>query len=214
MKQSHTTFNTSHFKYKKQRQCLFESSHSALSKAESLFLQDSKPQIKVARPPKHALKNRICDTALVDTESSLNKQALPQRRNIKTITYLKNSFEFDIVFKSKVFLHKDFITIHALLFDDFVAKLITKKRYCRDLDSTIMLGFSINKKVAKACKRNLIRRRIKAIIHKAVIEKRISDVVFVFVCRKGSTEIAFNDLEKYLLHGIRRLLQTLHHKRI
>ena len=80
----------------------------------------------------------------------------------KKIDTLKNSYEFDIVFKNGLRFNRDFMAIYAMPLRDFIFHLRKKKQYNRFIESKMLLGFSINKKVAKACKRNLIRRRIKA----------------------------------------------------
>ncbi len=118
-----------------------------------------------------------------------------------SISSLKNTFEFNIVFKSNTRFHKDFLTIHAISLSDFKHKLREKKKYIREIDSKLLLGFSINKKVAKATKRNLIKRRLKAIAR--ILD--IHNMAVVFVCRKGILDFDYKDLENHVKYAMKKM---------
>lgn len=126
----------------------------------------------------------------------------------KQIDTLKNSFEFEIVFKHGMRFNKDFMAIYAMPLHDFLTHLCKKKRYNRKIESHLLLGFSINKKVAKACKRNLLRRRIKAIMQGLI--DILQDYIFIFVCRKGIMEYDFNALAKHIAYSTKKLVQQKH----
>lgn len=121
----------------------------------------------------------------------------------KQIDTLKNTFEFDIVFKNGVRFNKDFMTIYAMPLHDFLFHLRKKRQYNRKIESYLLLGFSISKKVAKSCKRNLLRRRIKSIMRSIV--NLFGHHVFVFVCRKGVIDYDFNALSKHITYSVKRL---------
>lgn len=124
---------------------------------------------------------------------------------IKLTSHLQNSFEFNIVFKSPYRFTRDFMTIYGLDLCDFCLKLSNKKRYIRHIDSKVLLGFSINRKVAKAHKRNLIKRRIKAIMCNLVSQGEISHTAFIFVCRRNIIELSFHDLEKHIRYAVKKI---------
>lgn len=131
-----------------------------------------------------------------------NKNTSFKRQNVWFDT-LKNTFEFGVVFKNGARFNKDFMTIYAMPLRDFLFHLRRKKQYDRKIDSNLLIGFSISKKVAKACKRNLLRRRIKAIIHG--MTKLFVGYVFVFICRKGAIEFDFNTLSQHISYSTKRL---------
>lgn len=132
-----------------------------------------------------------------------NEYSLQQSN--KQMDMLKNTFEFDIVFKNGIRFNKDFMAIYAMPLHDFLFYLRKKRQYNRKIESNLLLGFSISKKVAKACKRNLLRRRIKSIMRRMV--KLSANYVFVFVCRKGVIDYDFNMLSKHISYSIKRLTQ-------
>lgn len=123
----------------------------------------------------------------------------------KKIDTLKNSYEFDIVFKNGLRFNRDFMAIYAMPLRDFIFHLRKKKQYNRFIESKMLLGFSINKKVAKACKRNLIRRRIKAVMQEYGTKYR--GYAFVFICRKGISDYDFIALKKHILYSTKKLTQ-------
>ncbi|WP_237416425.1 ribonuclease P protein component [Helicobacter saguini] len=125
-----------------------------------------------------------------------------------SISHLKNSFEFDIVFKNSVYFHKNFLTINAMRTSDFSYKIRNKKQG-RVIESSILLGFSINKKVGKANKRNLIKRRLKAIMQNLVKEKKLYNLTLIFVARKEILNLSFTDLQNHINYSLKKLNQML-----
>lgn len=123
----------------------------------------------------------------------------------KQLDTLKNSFEFDIVFKNGIRFNRDFMSIYAISLRDFLFHLRRKRQYNRKIESHLLLGFSISKKVAKACKRNLLRRRIKAVMCSSY--QLFENYVFVFVCRKGIIDYDFKMLSSHVIYSIKRLTQ-------
>lgn len=120
---------------------------------------------------------------------------------------LKNSFEFNIVFKDGISFNHKFLGIYALNRTQLEYKISKNKKYKRDLNSKVLLGFSINKKVAKATKRNLIKRRIKSIMHN-IVNSGLDNIVFVFVCRHGILQWDFSTLNKYINATIHKILKN------
>ena len=125
------------------------------------------------------------------------------------IDSVKNSFEFDIVFKNGVYFHRDFMSIHAMKTRDFAFKISQNMRRKRTLEANILLGFSINKKVAKAHLRNKIKRQIKAIIQNLIHTKNLHNLSMIFVCRAGVLELDFLTLKKHIESSIFKLLNML-----
>ena len=132
------------------------------------------------------------------------QQSIGMKR--KKIDTLKNSYEFDIVFKNGWRFNREFMAIYVIPLRDFILHLRKKKQYNRMIESKMLLGFSINKKVATACKRNLIRRQIKAIMQEFHVNYK--GYAFVFICRKGIVEYDFIALKKHILYSIKRLTQS------
>lgn len=67
----------------------------------------------------------------------------------------------------------------------------------RDVVSTFLLGLSISKKVGKATKRNLIKRRIRFICRRYLEEFR--DYSMIFVAKNGIVKLGFDELEQDFL---------------
>ncbi|AWB46721.1 ribonuclease P protein component [Paenibacillus sp. CAA11] len=65
------------------------------------------------------------------------------------------------------------------------------------------LGVSVSKKVGNAVVRNRMRRLIKEIVrqHK---EKLIDHVDIIFIVRKGAVDMEYRELEKSVLHALRK----------
>ncbi|STQ85648.1 ribonuclease P protein component [Helicobacter muridarum] len=127
----------------------------------------------------------------------------------QAISSLKNSFEFNVLFKDGVRLNHDNICIHAISLNKLKYKLQHSRKYNRDLCGNVLLGFSINKKVAKSVKRNLIRRRIKAIFLYLSREMSIRNTAFALVCRKGILEWDFHSLKQHIIRSIHKIKKLL-----
>lgn len=132
----------------------------------------------------------------------------------KRIDTLKKTFEFDMVFKNGARFNRDFMAIYAMPLNDFTSRMRTKKHRNHTPIAPLLLGFSISKKVAKACKRNLLRRQIKAIVRG--MADLLCGYVFVFVCRKGIMEYDFHALQKHIAYSTKRLMEQkspTHHRK-
>lgn len=130
---------------------------------------------------------------------------LSLRQSNKRIDTLKNAFEFEIVFRNGMRFSRDFMVIYAISLRDFLSHLRKKRQYYRRIETHLLLGFSINKKVANACKRNLVKRRIRSVMYN--MTQLSNKYVFVFVCRKGIAEYDYSLLSEHILYSIKRLTQ-------
>lgn len=71
------------------------------------------------------------------------------------------------------------------------------------------LGVSVSKKVGNAVIRNRMRRLIKEIV-RLNKDKLLDHVDIVFIVRKGALDLGYGELEKSVLHALRKasLLKT------
>ncbi|WP_260320645.1 ribonuclease P protein component [Helicobacter gastrocanis] len=65
---------------------------------------------------------------------------------------------------------------------------------------TSLLGLSVSKKVGKAVQRNLLKRRVRAILSHARLEKQ----VIVFVARAGISSLSYAELKQQILACLKR----------
>ena len=70
--------------------------------------------------------------------------------------------------------------------------------------SNIRVGFSISKKVGKAHTRNLIKRRLRAILHELLQQNRIKTNNYIFVANNNITELEFNELKEQVLYLLKK----------
>ncbi|STQ83554.1 ribonuclease P protein component [Helicobacter fennelliae] len=108
---------------------------------------------------------------------------------------LKTKAEFDFIYKKGFYRHSK----------EFVLYVYRDKI----LDSTSKLGLSVSKKVGNAVKRNLIKRRIKALFQE--FEKTLSLIGcrIVFVAKEGVYLLSFQDLRKNILDCLSFVLHKL-----
>ncbi|GAD18343.1 ribonuclease P protein component [Helicobacter fennelliae] len=112
---------------------------------------------------------------------------------------LKTKAEFDFIYKKGFYRHSK----------EFVLYVYRDKI----LDSTsklgLKLGLSVSKKVGNAVKRNLIKRRIKALFQE--FEKTLSLIGcrIVFVAKEGVYLLSFQDLRKNILDCLSFVLHKL-----
>ena len=102
---------------------------------------------------------------------------------------LKTKAEFDFIYKNaKKFFHKYFV-LYVLRISHYQSHQVA-----------LHIGFSISRKIGKANKRNLLRRRVKAIMYENRI--KYEGLVCVFVAKEGVTCIDFATLKKDLLFAL------------
>ena len=65
------------------------------------------------------------------------------------------------------------------------------------------LGISVSKKMGNAVVRNRMRRLIKEIV-RLNMDKLQSKVDIIFIVRKGAVDMSYGDLEKSVLHALRK----------
>ncbi len=93
---------------------------------------------------------------------------------------LKKNSQFNFIYKKGERVHTDHFTL-------FVVK---SKFDC------YKIGFSINKKLGKANKRNLLRRRLKEIVRQAPVPEHFN---YVLMAKEGVMELSFAELSKEVL---------------
>ncbi|MDD3324881.1 MAG: ribonuclease P protein component [Sulfurospirillaceae bacterium] len=65
------------------------------------------------------------------------------------------------------------------------------------------VGFTASKKVGNAIKRNLAKRRLRAIFLE--IQESLDDGIYVFVAKEKISEMTYENLKKEVLWSLRRL---------
>lgn len=106
---------------------------------------------------------------------------------------LKNKKEFDVVYKKGIKKYSKNFTLYFLKMNSLDTYFKNKS-----LEIDFLLGLSVSKKVGKATKRNLIKRRFRAIC-KEHIEK-IRKFAIIFVAKQTSIEVSYKELEKEFLN--------------
>lgn len=67
----------------------------------------------------------------------------------------------------------------------------------------VRAGFTTTKKIGNACKRNFVRRRLKA-IYRENHYKMIKNYDYVFVAKKDTVDCDFKDLERGFIDVLKR----------
>ena len=123
---------------------------------------------------------------------------------------LKTKLEFDFVYKNaKKFFYKHFI-LYALRISHHQPPHFRDKKILQSIQSrkaAIYLGFSISRKIGKANKRNLLTRRIKAIVYEN--SAHYEGLIFIFVAKDGATSLAFPMLKRDVLSAFTRAYDML-----
>lgn len=122
---------------------------------------------------------------------------------------LKNKAEFDFIYKNaQRFFHKNFV-LYALQLSaieplGFRAQRVAQSIKSRHAD--MYIGLSISRKIGKACVRNLLKRRIRAILYEN--HARLRDYIFVFVARGDVAMVDFMTLQRDLLFAVTKICQA------
>lgn len=118
---------------------------------------------------------------------------------------LKNSYEFNLVFKNSVKVGvKDFFSIYVMKLSHFnllnkhtkssklfmQSKILPNKNIA-SISKIFLLGLSISKKIAKANKRNLIKRRLRHIVRVL----KVHSVALIFIPYKNILDLSFEELK-------------------
>lgn len=128
---------------------------------------------------------------------------------------LKNTAEFDFIYRNASrFFHKTFV-LYAHRISDQPSKDLSKKHHrilesIRMREARLYLGLSISKKIGKAHMRNLIKRRVRAIMYESI--EQYADYIFVFVAKAPIVESEFSILKADLYYGMNCLKRQSGHK--
>ncbi|CUU40187.1 ribonuclease P protein component [Helicobacter typhlonius] len=121
---------------------------------------------------------------------------------------LKTKAEFDFIYKNaRRFFHKSFV-LYALRISHYKPKHFKDKRILEGIKShqaTLYLGLSISRKIGKANKRNLIKRRVRAIVYEN--RATFADFIFVFVAKEGITNVDFATLRADILFSFVKICE-------
>lgn len=104
---------------------------------------------------------------------------------------LRKNSQFNFIYKKGERVHTDNFTL-----------FVVKSKY-----ECYKIGFSINKKIGKANKRNLLKRRLKEITRRFVKVPKFCN--FVIMAKENATKLSFEELKK----EINRLFKKYESKR-
>lgn len=119
---------------------------------------------------------------------------------------LKTKVEFDFVYKyAQKFFHKYFV-LYAVGFSHLQTHHFKDKQILhtiRSRQADIYLGLSISRKIGKANKRNLLKRRIKAIVYENRLDYK--HYILIIVAREGINAIDFHALKSHLCFAFSKI---------
>lgn len=116
---------------------------------------------------------------------------------------LKNKRQFDLVYKKGTRRYSKYFTLYFIRLDSISTLL--KSEESKD---DFLLGLSVSKKVGKATKRNLIKRRVRFLCKKHL--QMLSNYAVVFVAKNGIIEIPYRVLEQDFLVCTKGVLHSAH----
>lgn len=121
---------------------------------------------------------------------------------------LKNTAEFDFIYRNAPhFFHRHFV-LYALSFQDTSHRLQKSHKVFYQIatrEACVIIGLSISKKIGKAHIRNLLKRRIRAIIYEN--HTLFKSHALIVVARKDITTSDFHSLQKNLLYAFGKILK-------
>lgn len=94
---------------------------------------------------------------------------------------LRKNSQFNYVYKKGERVHTENFTL-----------FVVKSRF-----ESYKIGFSINKKLGKANKRNLLKRRLKEIVR--IDAKVLPFANYVLLAKEGATSLSFEELKKEIV---------------
>lgn len=116
---------------------------------------------------------------------------------------LKNKRQFDLVYKKGTRRYSKYFTLYFVGLDSLSPLLSSEES-----KDNFLLGLSVSKKVGKATKRNLIKRRVRFLCKKHL--QMLSNYAMVFVAKNGIIEIPYRVLEQDFLVCIKGLFSSAH----
>ncbi len=122
---------------------------------------------------------------------------------------LKNKAEFDFIYKNaQRFFHKNFV-LYALQISSIKPSNFRTQKFVDSLSShsaEVYIGLSISRKVGKACVRNLLKRRLRAIMYEN--RSKLQDYIFVIVAKEGIVLADFATLQRDILFACSKISQN------
>ena len=106
---------------------------------------------------------------------------------LKRINRLRKRYQYQYIYKSGSFISEKAVTLHY----------VTSKTKC------IKVGFAVTKKIGGAIKRNLIRRRLREIIRKHLINLK-QNYNIIIVAKESILDVDFENLSKQIVNLLKK----------